>query len=72
MADPGEAKLAGGEFGEAGLGAVAFALGEEGGDDDLGEEVALVPTGTEAHVHMVVRLARAAGDFFLDEIPDHA
>lgn len=43
MADPCEADLAVGEIREEGVEMFAEALGEERGDEDLGEEVALVP-----------------------------
>ncbi len=59
VADPGDADFVIGDLGEVGfLEPLAVALGEERWDDDLGQEVALVPSGTELHVDMKVRFRR--------------
>jgi hypothetical protein len=71
MADPSDADLAMLEFGKDGLHASAFAFGEKGWNDDFREEVPLVPSAAELHVHMVLGLV-SCGDFSLDELPDHA
>ena len=71
VANPSDADLAMLEFGKDRLQASAFALGEEGWNDDFREEIPLVPSAAELHVHMVLGLA-FCGDFSLDELPDHA
>ncbi len=43
MTDPGDADFAGPDFGKKRSGACARSLREKGGDEDLGEEIALVP-----------------------------
>ena len=70
VADPGDAKLANAQFGIDGLGFFSVAFGEHGGDDHLSEEVALVPSAAELHVHMQIRLLPCS-HFFLDELADH-
>ena len=70
VADPSDAQLALSEFGIDRLRFFAVALREHRGNDDLGEEIALMPTAPELHVHMQVRLL-AGGYFFLDKLADH-
>ena len=70
MANPSDAEFAITEFGINRLGFFSVALGEHRGDDDLGEEVPLVPAAAEFHVYMQVRLL-PCGYFFLDKLADH-
>ena len=67
VADPGDADLALGDLGEDGLQFRPVALREHRGDDDLGEEIALVPAGAELHRGVALGallspLARGDGD----------
>ena len=48
--DPGDADFAFADFREMRAGVIAGALGEERGDQDLGEEVALVPVGARTQL----------------------
>jgi hypothetical protein len=57
MADPSDADLAMLEFGKDRLHTTAFAFGKKGGDHDFREEIPLVPSAAELHVHMVLGLA---------------
>ena len=71
MADPSDADLPMLKLGKDRLHATAFTLGKQGGDHDLREEIPLVPSAAELHVHMVLGLA-SCGDFSLDELSHHA
>jgi hypothetical protein len=71
MADPSDADLPMLKLGKDRLHATAFTLGKQGGNHDLREEIPLVPSAAELHVHMVLGLA-SCGDFSLDELSHHA
>ena len=70
MTNPSNAKFPLAEFRIDGSVFFAKPFGKHRGDDDLGEEVPLVPATAKFHVHMQVRLF-ALSDFFLDKLPKH-
>ena len=71
VADPSDADLAMLEFGKDGLHALALAFREKRRNDHFREEIPLVPSAAEFHVHMVLGFA-SCGDFSLDELRNHA
>lgn len=64
VAGPGDADLIFPDGGKVGLEVGAETAGEEGGEQDLGEEVAFVPAGAGLHRDVMFGTASAFGDFF--------
>jgi len=71
VADPCDTNLAMLEFRENWLHSLALAFGKKRWNHDFCEEISLMPSAAEFHVHMVLGLS-SCGDFSLDELPDHA
>ena len=64
MADPSDANVTLLQFRIDGFEPLPLPLGEKRGDHDFGEEISFVPSRTQLHVHMMLRLAR--GGFFAE------
>ncbi len=68
VTDPCDANVARFEIRKDRFDLAAVTFCEEGGNDNLGKKISLVPACAKLHVHMVVRFAAGA---FLEEFPNH-